>query len=138
MIIVWGLQYSLTYSAKYFWSLLNSNNLTFQQLFCKSKVNKTVQLVSLEYTGIITVITMTHFLAKIYFSLMRVLKSKEKKLVLTFLYYLGQETWLDDSWKLIYINRSGFYNYIYVGKSKTFKNNFDNITIHHLQAESRI
>ena len=28
--------------AKYFWSLLNSPNLTFQLLFCKRKVNKTV------------------------------------------------------------------------------------------------
>ena len=40
---------------------------------------------------------MTHFLIKIYFSLMRVLKSKKKKLALTFLYCLGQETSLDDS-----------------------------------------
>ena len=36
------------------------------------------------------------FLAKIYFSLIRVLKSKKKKLALTLLYCLGQETWLDD------------------------------------------
>ena len=40
---------------------------------------------------------MTHFLAKIYFSLVRVLKSKKKKLAITFLYCLGQETRLDDS-----------------------------------------
>ena len=35
---------------------------------------------------------MTHFLVKIDFSLKRVLKSKKKKLALTFLYYLSQET----------------------------------------------
>ena len=35
---------------------------------------------------------MTHFLAKIYFSFTRVLKSTEKKLALTFLDCLGQET----------------------------------------------
>ena len=34
---------------------------------------------------------MTHFLVKIYFSLMRVLNSKKKKLALTFLYCLGKE-----------------------------------------------
>ena len=34
---------------------------------------------------------MTHFLAKIYFSLIRVLKIKKKKLALTFLYCLGEE-----------------------------------------------
>ena len=32
------------------------------------------------------------FLVKIYFSLIRVLKSKKKKVALTFLYCLGQET----------------------------------------------
>ena len=35
---------------------------------------------------------MTHFLAKIYFSLMRVLKCEKKELALTFLYSVGQET----------------------------------------------
>ena len=35
---------------------------------------------------------MTHFLVKVYFSLIRVLKSKKKKLALTFPYRLGQET----------------------------------------------
>ena len=49
---------------------------------------------------------MTKFLAKIYLSLIRVLKNKKKKLALTFLYCINQETWLDDSWKLIYINQS--------------------------------
>ena len=39
----------------------------------------------------ITVITMTHSLVKIYFSVIRILKSKKKKLALTFLYCLGQE-----------------------------------------------
>ena len=61
---------------------------------------------------------MTHVLAKIYFSLIRVLKSKRKKLALTLFYCLGQETWLDDSWKLIYINQSRFCNIIHVGKLK--------------------
>ena len=35
---------------------------------------------------------MTHFLAKICFTLIIVLKRKKKKLALTFLYCLGQET----------------------------------------------
>ena len=34
---------------------------------------------------------MTQFLAKIYFSLARVIKSKKKKLALAFLYCLGQK-----------------------------------------------
>ena len=58
---------------------------------------------------------MTHFLPKIYFSLIRVLKSKKKKLALTLFYCLDQETWLDDSWKLIQ-----FYNFLHVGNSKMF------------------
>ena len=57
-------------------------------------------------------------LADMYFSLLRVLKSKKKKVVLTFLYCLGQEAWLDNSWKLIYLNQSRFYNFFHVGKSK--------------------
>ena len=36
------------------------------------------------------------FSAKIYFSLMRVLKSQKKKLVLISFYCLDQENWLDD------------------------------------------
>ena len=55
------------------------------------------------------VITITHFLAKIYFS-HKSSKKQKKKLALTFLYFLGKETWLDDSWKLIYINQSRYYN----------------------------
>ena len=61
---------------------------------------------------------MTHFLAKFYFSLIRVLKSKKKKLALTFLYCLGQETLLDDSLKLLYINQLRFYSFSHVGKFK--------------------
>ena len=38
-----------------------------------------------------TVIAVTHLLAKIYFSLITVLNEK-KNLALTFLYYLGQRT----------------------------------------------
>ena len=34
-----------------------------------------------------------------FFSLIRVLKSKKKKLALILFYCLGQKTWLDDSWK---------------------------------------
>ena len=60
---------------------------------------------------------MTHFLVKIYFSLIRVLKIKKKKLALTFL-CLGQETWLDNSLKLLYINQSRFYNFFRVEKFK--------------------
>ena len=37
------------------------------------------------------------FKVKMYFSLIRVLKSKEKKLAITSFFFLGQETWLDDS-----------------------------------------
>ena len=62
---------------------------------------------------------MTYFLAIIYFSLIGVLKSKKKKQALIFLYCLGQETWLDDSWKPIYINQSRFYNLFHVGKLKS-------------------
>ena len=40
---------------------------------------------------------MTQFLDKIYFSLIRILKSKTKKLAITFLSSRGQETRLDDS-----------------------------------------
>ena len=40
---------------------------------------------------------MARFLVKIYFSPIRVLKSKKKQLALTFLYCLGQEMGLDDS-----------------------------------------
>ena len=36
------------------------------------------------------------FQVKIYFSLIRVLKSKKKKLALGLFCCLGQETWLDD------------------------------------------
>ena len=54
--------------------------------------------------------------AKICFSLIRVLKSKKKKLGLTSFYWLGQATRLDDSWKLIYINQSKFYNFFQAGK----------------------
>ena len=39
-----------------------------------------------------TVIAVTHLLAKIYFSLITVLKNEKKNLALTFLYYLGQRT----------------------------------------------
>ena len=35
---------------------------------------------------------------------------------------LAQETWLDGSWKLIYINQSKFYNLVHVGK-------FENVNI---------
>ena len=61
---------------------------------------------------------MTQFLVKIYFSFTRVLKSKKKMMALTSFYCLGQETLLDDSWKLIYINQSRFYNFFHVGKFK--------------------
>ena len=40
-----------------------------------------------------------------------VLKSKKKQLAVTLFYCLGQETWLDDSWKLIHINQSRFCNF---------------------------
>ena len=63
-------------------------------------------------------ITMTHFLAKIYFSLVRVIINKKKELALTFCYCLGQETWLDDSWKFINVNQSRFYNFFHMGKFK--------------------
>ena len=74
-----GFQDFLIYLSKYFSSVLKSSNLTFQPLFCKSKVNKTVELVSLRIRDIIKVITVTHFLAKMYFlSLIRFLKCKKR------------------------------------------------------------
>ena len=51
---------------------------------------------------------MTYLLAIIYFSLIRVLCRKKKKLTLTFLHCLGQETPLNNSWKLVYINQISF------------------------------
>ena len=61
--------------------------------------------------------------SKIYFSLKRVLKSKKKKLALTFLYCTSQATWLDDSWKPIYISQSRFYKFFPVGKFKDVQHN---------------
>ena len=61
------------------------------------------------------------FLGKIYFSLIRILKCKKKKLALPFLYCLSQETWLADSWKLICISQSRFYNFFHVENSKLFR-----------------
>ena len=58
------------------------------------------------------------FQVKIYFSLVRVLKSKKKKLALTLFCCLGQETWLYDLSKLIHINQSRLYNFFHVGKFK--------------------
>ena len=123
MVIFWGFQDFMIYLKKYFWSLLNYPNLTFQQHFCKSKVNKTVWLVSLKRREIIAVITMTTFSAKIHFSFIRVLKSKKKKLALTALCFV-QEIWLDDSWKLFYINQSRFYNLFHAEKLKNVYHNF--------------
>ena len=60
------------------------------------------------------------FLAKIFFCLIRVLKSKKKELELTSLYYLSQESWLNDSWKFTYINQSRLYNFFHMGKFKNF------------------
>ena len=45
-----------------------------------------------------------------HFPFIKVIKSKKKKLALTSFCCLGQETWLYDSWKLICIKQSGFYN----------------------------
>ena len=56
------------------------------------------------------------FLDKIYFSLIKVLKSKKKKLALTFPECLGQE--FDDSWKVTYTYQSRFYNLFHLGKFK--------------------
>ena len=58
------------------------------------------------------------------FPLIKIIKSKKKKLAIISFYWLGQETWLDDSWKLIYINQSRFYNLFYVGKFKNAWHNF--------------
>ena len=56
---------------------------------------------------------------------LRVLKSKKKKLAQTSFYCLRQETWLDDSWKLIHVHQSRFYNFFHMGKFKYFKDNFE-------------
>ena len=45
-----------------------------------------------EQREIITIITMTHFLVRIYFFLARVLKRKKKKLALSLFYCPDQET----------------------------------------------
>ena len=58
------------------------------------------------------------FKIKIHFSLVRVLKNKKKKLALTLIYCHGQETWLDDSQKLIHIKQSRFCSFFHVGKFK--------------------
>ena len=50
------------------------------------------------------------FKAKIYFSLIRVLKIKKTRLVLTLFYCLSQGTPLDDSSNIIHINQSGLCN----------------------------
>ena len=50
------------------------------------------------------------FKAKTLSSLIRVLKSKKKKLALTSFYCLSQAAGLDDSWKLINIDQLRFYN----------------------------
>ena len=56
---------------------------------------------------------------KLYFILtLRILKSKKKKLALTFFYCLGQDTWLDDLWKFIYLNQSRSYNFFDVKNPK--------------------
>ena len=55
---------------------------------------------------------------KIYLSLIKDLKNKKKKLTLTSFYCLGQETWLDESWRLICTNQSRFYNFFHVEKFK--------------------
>ena len=57
---------------------------------------------------------------KIYFFLIRILLSKQKKLARTSFCCLDQEVWLDDSWKLIYINQSRFNNFFHVRKFKNF------------------
>ena len=68
MIIIWGFQDLQIYLEKWFWSILNSPSLTFQQLFCKSKVNKTIELVYLWWREITTVTTVTVFKLKFIFS----------------------------------------------------------------------
>ena len=63
---------------------------------------------------------MSHFKAKIYFYLIRVLKIKTKKLTLSLFGYLSQETWLNDLWKLIYMIQSRLYNSFTQENSKMF------------------
>ena len=57
---------------------------------------------------------------KTSFSLIRILKSKKKKLALTLFYCLSQETSLDDSCKRIYKKQSRFYNFFTWQNSKMF------------------
>ena len=59
------------------------------------------------------VVTMTNL-----FFCYKLSKKWKKRLALTFLYCLGQETWLDESWKLIYINHLRFYNFFHVRRFK--------------------
>ena len=65
------------------------------------------------------------FSAKIYFSLIRALINKKKKLALILFYCLGQETRVIDSWKLTHVNQSRFYSFFHVGKFKNVLHNFE-------------
>ena len=73
---------------------------------------------------------------------MKSLKSKKKKLALTSFYYFSQEISLGDSWKLIYIDKSRFYNFSHSWQFKNVLQNFKKfwnlLTMHRLQAESPI
>ena len=87
IIIFWGFQNFLLYFEKYFWSTLNSRNLLFERLFATAMETK--QFSQFCYN------------TSILWSLWNLIKSKKKKLALTSFYFAGQETWLDDLWKLI-------------------------------------
>ena len=95
-------------------SLLDSST-TFLQEQCK--LNSSISFFIIE---ILKPLFITITYVKIYFSLISILKSKKKKLALTSFYCLGQETWLDNSRKLICINQSRFYNFFHVRKFKNF------------------
>ena len=51
---------------------------------------------------------------KLNFIFSKSLKSKQKKLPLTLLYHLSQEITLGDSWNLICIDQSRFYNFLHL------------------------
>ena len=116
---------------------------TMTILYCSWFILQSIfdHLYLLNSRKIITVKTITLFKIRFIF-LPIVLKSKTKKLALTSFYCPGEEKWLDDSWKFIWINQSRFYNLFHVGKFKNVWHNFKKCltfsAMSCLQAESRI
>ena len=104
-------------SSKVFLITFEFPSLDYSTLFCNNNVNKTVFLDSSKYREIITAKTVTHFSIKS-------LKSKKKKLGLTFFYYVIRELWLANSKKLICVDQSRFYIFSQPRELKNVRHNF--------------